>query len=150
MKHSEIDLVLSGLIESAGSRDLRDVLAHLGITVKRVAPSHPLLQGADAIYMKSTAFERVYISETLPDELYSFTVAHEIGHAILHGGSELDHTTHLYKVCHKEEDAHYFAVRLLNLSIDRAYYDGYTDNQIAGFYGIQEDAVRYLAIDGLF
>lgn len=145
MNKQEIDWFVSGLVEAAGSRELNDIIAHLGILLRTVPAASPLLHGGLARYVRTPSFEAIYLSDELPDEARAFTIAHEIGHAILHDPCELSHVQQLYKTGEKESDASYFATKLIDLSIDPIEWEGYSTEQIAAAYGVREDAVLYIA-----
>ena len=105
-----------------------------------------LLQGKEALYHRDfRGLEIVYIGDDLDFEYEKFVLAHELGHAILH--------VHIFEAAFNkdfinkgklEKQAHYFAVKLLDINLDPIDYEGMTIKQIAGDLHIAEDSLEYV------
>lgn len=137
----DIDIIVLGLIEKAGGNDLRDVLAELDIKLIKVDVNRPILRGALAVYVNSTQRETIYISRDCPEETRNFVIAHEMGHAVLHSDGLIHQQFHK-KDTKQEEEADYFATRVLNYSLE--IIDGYTVEDYSKLLGIKESAVKYV------
>lgn len=141
-----IDEYAEGVIEYCDSRDVFDIYNTLGINIKRVSNDYPLLQGNEAMYIRSHFnIEMVFIKEDLPDKYEKFVLAHELGHALLHVviASAAFNNKLLIKG-RLEKQADYFALKLLNISIDKDYYKGFTLEQIAKDLYVTEDSLIYI------
>lgn len=72
-------------------------------------------------------------------------LAHELGHAILH--TEIATAAYNNKLLNKgklEKQADYFALKLLDISIDKDYFEGYTLEQIAKALYVTEASLNYI------
>lgn len=139
-----IDEYVEGLIEYCNSRNVYDIYETLNISIKRIDMNNPLLQGNEAMYIRSYLdVEMVFIREDLPDRYEKFVLAHELGHAILH--TEIAAAAYNNRLLNKgklEKQADYFALRLLNISIDKDYFEGYSLEQIAKALYVTEDSLK--------
>lgn len=144
MIKQEIDLIVTGLIECAGSRKLSDVLSELGIVIKRVPADRPILCGENARYIDIDGMGTIYLSTSCPEEEERFIIAHEIGHAVLHD-VEIAHYGLQKRGMKEEEEADYFAVKLLDLKAEPL--EGYTVKDYASLFGVKEEAVEYIVCD---
>lgn len=141
MVKEKIDLIITGLVECAGSRELPDILSELGISVKRVPADRPILHGEYACYATKDGKETIFLSTSCPEEEERFILAHEIGHAVLHD-VEIAHYGLQKRGMKEEEEADYFAVKLLGLKAEPA--ENYTVKDYASVFGVREEAVEYL------
>lgn len=142
MTKTEINEIVTGLIERACSRNLDDILSELEIRLYRVDSTRPILQGDYAMYIQSDRADRIYLSRDCPEEEKPFILAHEIGHAVLHSDS-----VRKYGIPKRgdkeEEEADYFALRLLGTDWDVTEVEGYSSEEIAKMFGVSERSVRY-------
>lgn len=143
MRKEEIDNIVVGLVESASSRNLGDILSELNISLYRIDANRPLLRGGYACYIESPKRDTIYLSRDCPDEMRSFVIAHEIGHAVLHD-VEIRHYGISKRGDKEEEEADYFALRLLAPSWDPSEVEGYSSDQVATMLGVSERSVKYL------
>lgn len=140
----KIDLIIAGLIECAGSRNLPDVLSELNIVIKRVSANRPILHGENARYVNINGKGAIYLSTSCPEEEERFVLAHEIGHAVLHD-EEIAHYGLQKRGMKEEEEADYFAVKLLGLKAEPL--EDYTIKDYASLFGVKEEAVEYIVGD---
>ncbi len=144
MKTDWIDNIINGLIEFAGSRNIHDIADSLNIRIQRLGKSNPILKNSDAAYFRYSkqGCEAIYVRNNL-EKREAFTIAHEIGHAVMH--------TEIARAFYKqdairgrlEREADYFACRLLDIKIYPPECEGYTTSQISGIYGIREEAIEF-------
>ena len=144
MRKQEIDLIVAGLIECAGSRNLPDVLSELNIVIKRVPENRPILHGENARYVNINSKGTIYLSASCPEEEERYIIAHEIGHAVLHD-VEIAHYGLQKRGMKEEEEADYFAVKLLDIKAEPL--EGYTVKDYASLFGVKEEAVEYIIDD---
>lgn len=143
MRKEEIDNIVVGLVESASSRNLGDILSELNISLYRIDGSRPLLRDGYACYIESSKRYTIYLSRDCPDEIRSFVIAHEIGHAVLHD-VEIRHYGISKRGDKEEEEADYFALRLLDLEWDPSEVEGYSSDEVATMLGVSERCTKYL------
>lgn len=139
MTNFDIDLIISGIKESFSYSNIEDLVAMLGINFKIIDYTNPILSGQDAAYLMKNDREYIYLSNRCADEYKSFALAHELGHAILHDAEISFLAQHKTRT---EEEADYFAIRILNLDFE--LFEGYTSEDYAKIYGIRESAVKYI------
>lgn len=145
MSLSWIDEYVDGIIEYCNSRDIFEILSSLGISIYRVCCNDSVLQGNDAMYIRSYFnIEVVFIRDDLPYQYEKFVLSHELGHALLH--TEIAAAAYNNKLINKgklERQADYFALRLLDITIDKDYYEGFTLEQIAHELCVTEECLAY-------
>lgn len=136
-----IDEILTGLVESVGSRNVFDVLSELNIYTFAVEPNNILLQGNQAIYNRIGTFECIYYSNDISNKEY--VLAHEVGHAVLHTEESEMFYNPLLNKGKLEKEADYFATKLLYSDLE--IEDGIeTYKQLADKLGIKEDNIKYI------
>lgn len=143
MRKEEIDNIVVGLVESASSRNLGDILSELNISLYRIDGNRPLLRGSHACYIESPKRDTIYLSRDCPEEMRSFVIAHEIGHAVLHD-VEISHYGIPKRGDKGEEEADYFALRLLDPDWDITEVEGYSSDEVATMLGVSERSIKYL------
>lgn len=136
-----IDEILTGLVESVGSRNVFDVLSELNIYTFAVEPNNILLQGNQAIYNRIGTFECIYYSNDISNKEY--VLAHEVGHAVLHTEESEMFYNPLLNKGKLEKEADYFATKLLysDLEIEEGIE---TYKQLADKLGIKEDFIKFI------
>lgn len=143
MSLSWIDEYVDGVIHNCYSRDIFEIYSTLNINIKRIDKDDYLLQGNEALYIRSYfGLEVVFIRDDLPYRFEKFILGHELGHALLH--TEISKATYNSKLINKgklEKQADYFAIKLLNVNIDEIYYEGFTIEQIAKELCITEESL---------
>lgn len=141
-----IDEYVSAVIDYCYSRDIFEIYSTLNINIKRIDKDDYLLQGNEALYIRSYfGLEVVFIRDDLPYRFEKFILGHELGHALLH--TEISKATYNSKLINKgklEKQADYFAIKLLNVNIDEIYYEGSTIEQIAKELCITEESLSYI------
>lgn len=146
MSFSWIDEYVDGVIDYCYSRDIYEIYDTLNITIRRIDKDDILLQGSDALYIRNhLGGEMVFIRDDLPHKYESFVLAHELGHALLH--VEIAQAAYNRSLINKgklEKQADYFAIRLLDISINEVYYEGFSLEQIAGDLYVREESLLYL------
>lgn len=136
-----IDEILTGLVESVGSRNVFDILSELNIYTFAVEPNNILLQGNQAIYNRIGTFECIYYSNDISNKEY--VLAHEVGHAVLHTEESEMFYNPLLNKGKLEKEADYFATKLLysDLEIEEGIE---TYQQLADKLGIKEDFINFI------
>lgn len=146
MNLSWIDEYVDGVVEYCDSRDVFDIYNTLSINIKRVDRDSSLLQGNEAMYIRSYSdIELVFIRDDLPYQYERFILAHELGHALLH--VEVAAAAYSNKLINKgklERQADYFALKLLDITIDKDVFEGYTLEQIAQELFVTEESLSYV------
>lgn len=106
----DIKLVVNKLIKKNGTNDPSQLAAELGITI-----IYKFLGESLGFCLSYKRQKIIVINENCPDELLNFTIAHELGHAILHKRINTPflkkHT--LVSIDKIERQANTFAVELL-------------------------------------
>ena len=145
MNLSWIDEYVDGVVEYCDTRDVFNIYKTLCIYIKRVDKDSSLLQGNVAMYIRSyTDIEMVFIRDDLPYQYERFILAHELGHALLH--VEVAAAAYSNKLMVKgklERQADYFALKLLDISLDKNIFEGYTLEQIAQELYVTEESLSY-------
>lgn len=142
MIRKTINNIINGLVEEVGSRNIYDIISHLGIEIiKDNEKQNPLLKKCDGIYIRNLLEnEVIIIKDNLLNEEY--ILAHELAHAILHVDYDFFTLNPLSLNSKKEKEADYFATRLLYSDIE--IEDGIeTYKQLADYLGIKEDNIKY-------
>lgn len=138
-----IDEYVDGVIDYCYSRDIFEIYNTLNINIKRIDKNDPLLQGNEALYIRSHfGLEVVFIRDDLPYKYEKFVLAHELGHALLH--TEIAKAAYNSKLINRgklERQANYFALKLLSISINRDSYEGYSLDQIAHEFYVTEESL---------
>lgn len=145
MSLSWIDEYVDGIIDYSNSRDILEILSSLGISIYRVSFDDNVLQENDAMYIRSYFnIEVIFIRDDLHYQYEKFVLAHELGHALLH--TEIAAAAYNNKLVNKgklERQADYFALRLLDITLDKDYYEGFTIEQIAQELCVTEESLAY-------
>lgn len=134
-RKKEIDLIVAGIKESIDVSCMEELIEALGIELKIIDSDSPILNGDYACYMDLANKELIYLSNYCPEELTAFTLAHEVGHAILHD-VELAHCQQLFKSGKIEVEANYFAQRLLDIHFDPFEDEGLSYEDLSAKYEI--------------
>ncbi|WMM26705.1 ImmA/IrrE family metallo-endopeptidase [Tissierella sp. MB52-C2] len=141
-----IDEYVDGVIDYCYSRDIFEIYDSLNIDIKRVDKDDYILQDNEAIYIRSHfGLEAVFIRDNLPYRYEKFVLAHELGHALLH--IEVTKAAYNSKLINRgklEKQADYFALKLLDISIDEISYEGYTQEQIAEGLYVREESLDFI------
>lgn len=141
-----IDEYVDGVIHHCYSRDIFEIYSTLNINIKRIDKDDYLLQGNEALYIRSYfGLEVVFIRDDLPYKYEKFILAHELGHALLH--TEVSKAAYNSKLINKgklEKQADYFAIKLLDVNLDEIYYEGFAIEQIAKDLCITEESLSYI------
>lgn len=128
-----IDYYITGLIETYGTNDVYELYDCLEITIIRLNPENILLRGNEAIYNRDfNNKEIVFIRNDLNRKYERFILAHELAHAIIHTNActaAFDKT--LLNEGKLEREAHYFALKLLNINPYDIDYKDYTIDQMS-------------------
>lgn len=144
-----IDICIIGLTEYYGTCDIYELYTCLDIKIIKLEKDNILLQGKEAIYIRDYwEAEAVYIRNDLAHPYEKFVLAHELGHAILH--TKLVRAAYSGELLNKgklEKQAHYFAVRLLGITMDPVEYNELSSEQIAGALYVTEDCLKYVKLD---
>lgn len=140
-----IDYYVNGLKEIVDSEDVYIILSFLDIELIKLDKNSNLLKNREAFYSRNfNNTETVFIRNDLDREYEKFLIAHEIGHAILH--TKVKEAAYKNTINDDKYECHadYFAVKLLDKSIDPAYFEGYTADSIAKSLHISKGAVEYV------
>ena len=134
MNKRDIDVIVNKLIKKAGSNDLKDIISYLDIKIKKY--------NGKSFYLKNKNNKYIYLDINTPEEKQDFALAHELGHSILHNceiGQSFIYRVKSQKI---ENEANYFAYKLLGLEIDPSY--DYTISQYASQLKVSEDTIKYV------
>lgn len=144
MSLSWIDKYIDGVVDYCDSKDIFDIYNTVNINIKRVDKKDPILQGNDSLYIRNYfGIEIVFIRDDLHHRYEKFILAHELGHAILH--TEITTAAYNNKLINKgklERQADYFALQLLDISVNKDIYEGYTLEQIAQELYVKEECLN--------
>ncbi|MDY0235108.1 MAG: ImmA/IrrE family metallo-endopeptidase [Gudongella sp.] len=140
-----IDKYIDGVIEHTGTNDIFEIYKTLDIEIKRVDKNDSILHGNEAIYIRNyLGLELVFINDSLPFRYEKFILAHELAHALLHiDQAQAAYNNKLIIKSKFELQADYFALKLLDISIDKTYYDGCTFEQVAKSLCVGEAILEY-------
>ncbi len=147
----EIDCAIEDLLQKTGASDsgvvkLLDLSKELGVEIK-YAPFLETVNGVSGV-IKYTGNPVIYIKKSLGKERQRFTLAHEIGHYVLHKkeGVDLrvDNLDYSSNDSIQETEANYFAGVLLlpKKLLFRAIEKGLNNKQIAKIFGVSEKVVE--------
>lgn len=133
MSLSWIDKYVDGVVDYCCSRDICEIYDTLNIIIKRIDKDDLLLQGNEAVYIRNyLGMEVVFVRDDLPYQYEKFVLAHELGHAILHVEiAQAAYNSKLVNTGKLERQADYFAIKLLDMSINEIDHEGLTIEQIA-------------------
>ena len=141
-----IDNLLVGLIETYGTNDVFELCNSLEIEIIELEPHNPLLQGNESIYYRDFFNKEViFIRNNLNYGFKKFIIAHELGHALEH--------TDVFQSCISknlinygkyENQADYFALKLLNISLDEVELYKMTIEQVASTLELPVRALKQL------
>lgn len=134
MTKQDIDLIVQGLVEVVGTNNLKDMLEYLDIKL--------ITRSNTTEYVNHNDKQIIYISDTIPEQLYDFILAHEIGHAVLHDREIIQYSKLTTHKTQTEKEADYFAFKLLGKQIDPIYQ--YTAQQYAKLLQVNEDIIQYI------
>lgn len=144
--HKWIDNCVSGLTECYGTNNIYELYDNLLIDIVRLPVDNIILRDKEAVYYRDfEGREVVYIREGLLVPYERYVLSHELGHAILH--TDIHQATYTQDMLNKgklEKQAHYFAVKLLDISIDPVEYTGLSLEQVAGALYVVEDCLEYV------
>lgn len=139
-----IDNYVIGLAETYSTYDIHELYNFLQIEIKKLDKGNILLQGNESIYCRDYfGLEVVFLRNDLNYEYEKFILAHELGHAIIH--------TDIYTAAFNkdlintgkyEKQAHYFALKLLNINLSVEDFDGFTLEQIASTLNLPKNCLE--------
>ncbi|MBP9750951.1 MAG: ImmA/IrrE family metallo-endopeptidase [Candidatus Peribacteraceae bacterium] len=142
--------VLSTLIKEDGDISfpvpLAKIAENYGLTIKVVDFPKGSISGA---YDRSIG--TIYVSSSEPAQRQAFTIAHELGHALLHKdkGAEILYRTDLHDLDSplpaEEQEANWFAASLLMPKDHVRRYFNVLDNPdlLATVFGVSPSAMRF-------
>lgn len=134
MTKLDIANLVKTLTQKVGSSRLEDIISYLDIKVKPI--------NGRTCYASYNDKKYIFLDTNLEEELRDFALAHELGHALLHDSELGQNFLIRIKNQRVENEANYFAYKLLGLEIDPAY--GYTISQYASQLKVSEDTIRYV------
>lgn len=142
---SWIDEYVIGAIDLCFSNNVYEIYKFLNINIMKLDKEDTLLCGYEAVYIRNYfGIEVVFIRDDLPYKYEKFILAHELGHALLH--TEIAKAAYNSKLINKgklEKQADYFAIKLLDITIDEIYYGDYTYSQLASELYVTEESLKY-------
>ncbi|KMT21567.1 ImmA/IrrE family metallo-endopeptidase [Clostridium cylindrosporum] len=140
-----IDTIVTGLSELYGSTDPYDLCDALNIKIIRINKTSFILRNEAAIYIRDfNNNETIFLRDDLSYKEESFYLAHEIGHAVLHPEIRNSFNKNLINTDKLEKQADYFALKLINITIDEIEMYGMTISQIACSLELPERALKQL------
>lgn len=141
-----IDKYVEGIIDYCNTNDVFEICKVLSIYISVINKDSFILKGSDAIYIRDYFDnEIIFIKEDLHYKYKKYLIAHELGHAILH--VELETTAYSKGLVVRgklERQADYFAIRLLDIELDRISLIGFNKEQLASELCIKERALEYV------
>jgi Zn-dependent peptidase ImmA (M78 family) len=145
-----INECISGLIELYKTKDIYELYKCFNIKIIYVENNCILLQGNDAVYLRSCMNnEVVYIKDGLIFKYEKFVLAHELAHALLH--TKIYYASFNKKLLNNdkyEAQANYFAFKLLEITIDPNRFKGYSITQISKILCVPQNIlVQYLRFE---
>lgn len=145
MSLSWIDEYVDGVIDYCYSNDVLEIYSILNINIKRIHKDDNILRGNEALYIRNYfGIEVVFIRDDLPYRYEKFILSHELGHALLHiEFAQVAYNSNLINKGKFEKQADYFALKLLDIAIDKVYYEDFTTEQIANEFCVTEDSLSY-------
>lgn len=86
----------------------------------------------------------IHINSSLEEYKQKFTIAHELGHAILHpkANTPFLRENTLFSIDKLEKEANLFAVNLIISDDDLEEYKEFTINQLSSVFGIHEKLIE--------
>lgn len=94
----------------------------------------------------NTAFRQkfIHINSNLEEQKQKFTIAHELGHALLHpkANTHFLRENTLFSINKLEKEANLFAVNLLISDEDLREYQGFSISQLSSVFGIHEKLIE--------
>ncbi len=94
----------------------------------------------------NTAFRQkfIHINSNLEEHKQKFTIAHELGHAILHpkANTPFLRENTLFSIDKLEVEANLFAVNLLISDEDLKEYQDFTINQLSSIFGVHQKLIE--------
>lgn len=115
-----------------GTNDIYEIYDYMNIDIIKLPNDSLLLKSNDAFYYRDY-FDKeiVFIKDDLNFKYEKFILAHELGHAILHTDAySAAFNKQLINKGKLEKQANYFAFKLLNIKIDKIFFEGRTFEQI--------------------
>lgn len=143
-----IDLIVIGLVEQYGTRDVYELCDALGIEIRIVSFDNPLLRNCESHYYRNfNGQEIIFISNSIKYKTEKdFILKHELGHAVCN--AEILYAAYSNKNIGKiEKQANYFAMQLSNLELDDIGMYQMTCEQIAAYLQLPYDKVGELLED---
>ena len=127
-----IDLIVIGLVEQYGTRDVYELCDALGIEIRIVSFDNPLLRNCESHYYRNfNGQEIIFISNSIKYKTEKdFILKHELGHAVCN--AEILYAAYSNKNIGKtEREANYFAMQLSDLDFDSVEMHQMTYEQIS-------------------
>ena len=94
----------------------------------------------------NTAFRQkfIHINSNLEEQKQKFTIAHELGHALLHpkANTHFLRENTLFSINKLEKEANLFAVNLLISDEDLREYQGFSISQLSSVFEIKEKLIE--------
>lgn len=139
-----IDNYVIGLGETYNTYDIYELYNLLQIKIEKLDKDNILLQGNESIYYRDYfGLEIVFLRNDLNYEYEKFILAHELGHAIIHTDIyTAAFNKDLINIGKYEKQAHYFALKLLNIDLSTEEFDGLTIEQIAGILKLPKNCLE--------
>lgn len=128
------------LVRRFGTRDPFRLAQELGYIVIRTS-----LQGIRGFWHHAQRQHLIFIDESLPDPEARFVCAHELGHILLHRGTNriyMDVNTY-FQTNRQEIEANHFAVDLLYDDDDLRFFLDYPIQLAADFMGVSVELAEY-------
>lgn len=133
------------IVEKYGTRNPLRIANDMGIQI--IYEPLGMING----YFTTVCRQRqIHINSELDERRMLFTIAHELGHAILHPHENTPFLkSTLLSVNRLEKEANLFAVKLMISDDDLKIYNENTIQQLACIYGLPEELIE-LRITGKF
>lgn len=127
------------LVRKYKTRNPLEIAENMGCIIIRQP-----LNGVRGFYHYFQRNHIICIDDSLPEHIVKFVVAHELGHIILHKGSNaIFMDTNTFFVRNKlENQANKFAIELLITDDDICEYSDFTVSQLSRIFGYEKNLIE--------
>jgi Zn-dependent peptidase ImmA (M78 family) len=135
--------IVTGLIETYGTRDIYELLDYLEVTIIPKRFVNPDVKAR--LYKDPFENYYIYISSDLDESMKRLILCHELGHILLHGLScEYYYASRVNK-SKLEYQANYFASLLLvdANKLDPCYLENLSIDQLSAYFEIPKELLQY-------
>ena len=130
--------MVEGIVEKYGTRNPVKIASDMGIQI-----IYEPLGRINGYFTTMCRHRQIHINSELDERRMHFTVAHELGHAVLHPHENTPFLkSTLLSVNRLEKEANLFAVKLMISDDDLEMYKEDTIQSLACIYGLPEELIE--------